>query len=78
MNSTFIHERTIPVPIKTISSYDQLNEHSLNHNIIDPSKICHINCVSGSTISTELDSSPEISKSSDIPVLTGSGRLVLA
>ena len=39
MNSTFIHERTIPVPIKTVSSYDTLNEHSLNHNIIDPSKM---------------------------------------
>lgn len=39
MNS-YIHERqTIPVPIKKTESFENCKELSLNHNLIDPSKM---------------------------------------
>jgi hypothetical protein len=38
MNS-YIHEKTQPIPLKKVSSFETTSELSLNHTFFDPSKM---------------------------------------
>mgnify|MGYP001220842041 CR=1 FL=1 len=36
---SFKYERSSPIPLKKVSSFESCKELSLNHNIIDPTKM---------------------------------------